>query len=73
MLRFLRKLVELIGDVTLIQNSRMMTMLLGKSELVEHKGAENRGLTRRLEQMQQLLSEAETSWNKVISQHHSFE
>jgi len=46
------------------ENSRMMTMLLGKSELVEHKGAENRGLTRRLEQMQQLLSEAETSWNK---------
>ena len=43
-----------------------MTMLLGKSELVEHKEAENRGLTRRLEQMQQLLSDAETSWNKVL-------
>ena len=44
----------------------MMAMLLGKSELVEHKESENRGLTRRLEQMQQLLSEAETSWNKVL-------
>ena len=43
-----------------------MAMLLGKSELVEHKESENRGLTRRLEQMQQLLSEAETSWNKVL-------
>ena len=45
----------------------MMTMLLGKSELVEHKEAENRALTRRLEQMEHLLQQAESSWTKVLS------
>lgn len=44
----------------------MMTMVLGKTELVEHKEAENRGLARRMEQLQQQLRNAEASWKKVV-------
>lgn len=43
----------------------MMTMVLSKNELVDHKEAENRGLARRLEQMQQQLRLAEATWKKV--------
>lgn len=44
----------------------MMAMVLSKNELVEHKESENRGLSRRLEQMEQQLRLAEHTWKKVI-------
>ena len=43
-----------------------MAMVLGKTELVEHKDAENRGLARRMEQLQKQLRNSETSWKKVF-------
>ena len=49
-----------------LQNSRMMAMLLSKSGLVEKKEEENRGLSRRVEDMQQQLIKANAKWTKVI-------
>lgn len=49
-----------------------MAMMLSKNELVEHKEAENRGLSRRLEQMQQQLRLAEATWKKVVENAKSF-
>lgn len=46
------------------ENDRMMSLVLAKSELVENKEAENRGLSRRLEKMQLDHKTAETSWRK---------
>lgn len=45
----------------------MMSIVLSKSEMVENKEAENRALSRQLEQMQLQLKKAESTWKKVLS------
>ena len=49
-----------------LQNSRMMSMLLSKSDLAEKTADQNRGLSRRLEQTEQQFIEANARWTKVI-------
>ncbi len=44
----------------------MMSIVLSKSEMVENKEAENRALSRQLEQMQLQLKKAESTWKKVL-------
>ena len=43
----------------------MMSMVLSKSELVEKKEEENRGLSRRVEDTNRQLIEANAKWKQV--------